>query len=33
MRALLLKLTAVWRKKAGEVKNRTLDNTDFGKDS
>lgn len=33
MRALLLKVTAVWHEKAGEVKNRALDNTDFGKDS
>lgn len=33
IRALLLKVTAVWHEKAGEVKNKTLDNNDFGKDS
>lgn len=33
IRTLLLKVIVVWHEKAGEVKSRTLDNTDFGKDS
>lgn len=33
IRTLLLKVTAVWHEKAGEVKSKTLDNTDFGKDN